>query len=153
MTPPPETRKDPQRPIEVQVEIYLQKELWPAELPRILFTSDDPSRVQSLCLSPAKGTPALLHGQSSTSSVPSFLRLLSTKIEFLSPYALILQSTFHVYVDNGKVPIHSENAPLSCVSSPMSRSGWLYSTELVPVYWDTIISSPGIFLPLPTVHR
>ena len=74
-------------------------------------------------------------------SARSKLSYLSGTVDFPSPCALALQSTFLVYLDDSNTPLHSEIAPLKCLSSPMKQSGWLYSSEIAPDFWDTLCSS------------
>jgi hypothetical protein len=73
-----------------------------------------------------------------STSACSNLSYLSGTVEFLSPRALVLQSTFLVYLNGSHTPLHSEIAPLKCLSSPMQHSGGLYSSDIAPDYWDTL---------------
>ena len=79
-------------------------------------------------------------------SASSNLPYLSGTVKFSSPCALALQSTFLVYLDDSQTPLHSEIAPLKCLSSAMKQSGWLYSSEIAPDFWDSLCSSPGRFI-------
>ena len=85
-------------------------------------------------------------------SASSSLSYLSRTVKFFSPCTLELQSTFLVYSDNCSTPVHSEIAPLKCLSSPMQQSSWLYSSDIAPDFWDTLCFSPGrLILPYATI--
>ena len=90
-----------------------------------------------------KLSPRLYADPKIKSSACSNLAYLSGTVEFPSPCALVLQSTFLVYLDDSQTPLHSEIAPLKCLSSPMQESGGLYSSEIAPDFWETLCSSPG----------
>jgi transcriptional enhancer factor len=87
-----------------------------------------------------KLSPRLYADPKIKSSACSNLAYLSG---FPSPCELVLQSTFLVYLDDSQTPLHSEIAPLKCLSSPMQESGGLYSSEIAPDFWETLCSSPG----------
>jgi transcriptional enhancer factor len=116
------------------VKILLQDDLWPAPPPTIQLVGTDANHPQSIQLSP---TPYPSSGTTSRNKL-NILPSLSGAMEFSSSFALLSQSTVLVYVEGSTLPIHSGVAPLNCISSPMQRSGWLYSVDLVPSIRKTL---------------
>ena len=128
------------------VKIVLQDELWPAPTPSIRLINTDTNHPQSIQLSPTCPPSGTVISQNRSSR--NILPYLSRSIELPSSCALLPQSTFVVYVEGSPSSVHSEVASLKCISSPMQRSGWLYSFELVPTFWERLCASRGIFFPL-----
>jgi len=138
ITPPPDRQAPSPAPTSIYVQISLQKELRPRPVPTIRFIENDCMNPHIIKLSPRPYVDPKIKV-----STGSILTYLSATVEFPSPYALVLQSTFLVYLNDSPTPLHSEIAPLKCLSSPMQPSGWLYSSEIAPDFWDTLCSSSG----------
>ncbi|PPQ95203.1 hypothetical protein CVT26_014894 [Gymnopilus dilepis] len=140
-SPPPPT-PSPIPPVfesSIHVKISLQSELWPSPTPRINLAYNDSALPQTIQLSPLATQPSqrsgrLIQGKSSSALLP----FLSGHIELPSPFQLLPQSKFMVYLAGSSAPIHVEMAPLICLSSPMQSTAWLYSTELVPSFWNQL---------------
>ncbi|KAF8813184.1 hypothetical protein BYT27DRAFT_7181660 [Phlegmacium glaucopus] len=155
VTPPPDRQGPSPTLTTIYVQISLQKELRPCPAPAIRFMENDSMNPHIIKLSPRSYV-----GSEIKASTCSILTYLSGTVEFPSPYALVLQSTFLVYMDDSPAPLHSEIAPLQCLSSPMQPSGWLYSSEIAPEFWDTLCSTPDLtrytilqcLRPIPAVH-
>ena len=124
----------------IYVQISLQKELRPCPVPKIHFFENDVTNPHTIKLSPRPDVNSKIRA-----SNYSLLSYLSGTVEFPSPYALVPQSTFLVYLDDNITPIHSEVAPLKCLSS-LQPYGWQYSSEIAPDFWDTLCFSPGRFI-------
>jgi hypothetical protein len=134
-------------PTFIYVQIALQKELRSCPVPAVRFMENDPINPLIIKLSPRPDDDPKIKVLASSN-----LSYLSGTVEFHSPYALALQSTFLVYLDDPHTPLHSEITPLKCLSSPMKPSGWLYSSEIAPDFWDTLCSSPGrLILSYPSI--
>lgn len=130
----------------IHVQISLQRELRRCPVPVVQFIENDLTNPQIIRLSPRPYVDPKMKA-----SACSNLSYLSGTVEFPSPCALVLQSTFLVYSDDCNTPVHSEIAPLKCLVSPMKESGGLYSAEIAPDFWDTLCSSPGrLILPYPS---
>ncbi|KAJ3505305.1 hypothetical protein NLJ89_g7488 [Agrocybe chaxingu] len=124
----------------VYVDIALQNEMWPTPIPSVHFVANDSTTPQLIQLSPSlSASNALLPPGAS-----SLLSSMCPSVEFPSHTGLALQSTFIVYMNGSNSPIHTEVAPLKCISSPMQRSGWLYSTDLVPSFWPVLCSCQDV---------
>lgn len=139
ITPPPDEAPSPM-PMFIYVQISLQKVLKSCPVPAVRFVENDEMNPYIINLSPRSHVDPKIRA-----SAISNLSYLSGTVKFSSPCALALQSTFLVYLDNSQTPLHSEIAPLKCLSSAMkqSGSGCLYSSEIAPDFWDTLCSSPG----------
>lgn len=146
-SPPPDGRHSVSMNQEhTYVKILLQDELWPAPTPSIRLINFDTNHSQSIQLSPTCPPSGTVMSQNRSGR--NILPYLSGAIELPSSCALLPQSTFIVYVEGSTSPVHSEVASLKCISSPMQRSGWLYSFDLVPAFWENLCTSRGIFFPL-----
>jgi hypothetical protein len=134
-------------PTFIHVQISLQKVLKPCPVPVVRFVENDPRNPHIINLSPWSHVNSRMG-----SSTSSYLSYLSGTVRLSSPCTLALQSTFLVYLDDSDTPLHSEIAPLKCLSSPTNHSGWLYSSEIAPDFWDTLCSSPGrLILSYPSI--
>lgn len=111
----------PSNPLTVYVQISLGHDTWPTIAPAIHFVGNSANDPQNIHLSSSSGT----------------------SVEFLSSTALSLQSTFTVYVNGSNAPMHTEVVPLTCISSPMHRSGWLYGSQILPAFWTRFSLSRG----------
>ena len=120
-------------PTFINVQISLQEVLRPCPVPAVRFVDNDPTNPYIINLSP------LSHNDSKIRA-SFYLSYLSGTVKFFSPCILALQSTF---LDNSSTPLHSEIAPLKCLSSPTKQSDWLYISEIAPDFWDTLCSSHG----------
>ncbi|KAG1767469.1 hypothetical protein EV702DRAFT_1146655 [Suillus placidus] len=85
----------------------------------------------------------------SSSNTPRRMRDIDPTVTFVSPSAVISKSSYIVLLDGA--PIHSEDTKLECVGPYFAGSSndgpLLYSTALVPKYWETLCKSPD-----PTVY-
>lgn len=147
-SPPPPTPSPipPTLQSSVYVKISLQTELWPSPTPCIDLASGDSALLQTIQLAPLASPPSqpsgrLLQGKSSSALLP----FLSGHVQLPSPFPLLPQAKFVVYLTGSSVPIHMEIAPLNCISSPIQSTGWLYSSELVPTFWSKLGSDHGTF--------
>ena len=122
------------------VEISVQPSTSP--VPIIHFISNDIATPPIICLAPS-AVPAYQGHSVSRNSQGSVVRILSNTVEFTSPCALTLRSVFNVYRDGSHIPVHTEDVPLKCLSSPVQSSGWLYSTEITPAFWKTLCEKKG----------
>lgn len=132
---PYENSSSRDHPTVVYVEISVQPSMSP--VPTIHFISNDIANPLVVCLAPS-AVPAYQGHSVSRNSRGSVLRTLLNTVEFASPCALTLRSVFDVYRDGSHSPIHTEDVPLKCVSSPVQSSGWLYSAEITPAFWKTL---------------
>jgi hypothetical protein len=73
-------------------------------------------------------------------------------VTFVSPTVVIGKSSYIVLLDGA--PIHSEDTKLECIGpyptgavNPSNDGPLLYSTTLVPKFWDTLCKSPGSSFP------
>jgi len=140
-SPPPDFRRVvPVEQGHTYVKILLQDDLWPAPPPTIQLVSTDANHPQAIQLSPSPNPPSGTTSQNKFNILP----YLSGAVEFPSSFALISQSTFVVYVDGSTSPIHSGFASLKCIS-PMQQSGWRYSVDLVPSFWESLCACRGNF--------
>jgi transcriptional enhancer factor len=125
-------------PTYIYVQICLQKVLRPCPVTAVRFVKNDHLSPHIISLSPRSHVDPKIRA-----SPTSNLSYLSGTVKFSSPCALALQSTFLVYLDDPHTLLHSEIAPLKCLSSAIKQSGWLYSSEIAPGFWDTLCSSSG----------
>lgn len=115
--------------------------LRPCPVPAVPFIKNDPANPHTINLSPCTHVDSKIKASASSS-----LSYLSGTVKFSSPCSLALQSTFLVYLNDAttnNTPLHWEIAPLKCLPSPTKQSGWLYSSEIAPNFWDTLCSSPA----------
>ncbi|KJA14524.1 hypothetical protein HYPSUDRAFT_49086 [Hypholoma sublateritium FD-334 SS-4] len=127
----------------IHVKIALQSELWPAPIPSIHLISNESVRPQIIQLSPESHRPSGMSYHNKPMS-PNILSCLNNSVEFKSQYALDQNSTVLVYVNGQSAPIHVENVQVTCISSPAQQSGWLYRSELVSAFWETLCSSQDL---------
>lgn len=84
-----------------------------------------------------------------SSNTPRPIRDIDPTVTFVSPSTVIGKSSYIVLLDGA--PIHSEDTKLECVGPYFTGScgdgPLLYSTALVPRYWETLCRSPD-----PTVY-
>ncbi|KAG1823530.1 uncharacterized protein BJ212DRAFT_1574193 [Suillus subaureus] len=109
------------------------------------FSSSSSSRSRAPFSSPyLQGVTA--HTSSDT---PRPIRDIDSTVTFVSPSAVIGKSSYIVLLDGA--PIHNEDTKLECVGPYFTGSSGdgplLYSTALVPKYWETLCKSPD-----PTVY-
>lgn len=83
------------------------------------------------------------------SGTPRPIRDIDSTVTFVSPSTVIGKSSYIVLLDGA--PIHSEDTKLECVgpyfTGSLGDGPLLYSTALVPKYWETLCKSPD-----PTVY-
>ncbi|TFK36637.1 TEA/ATTS domain family-domain-containing protein [Crucibulum laeve] len=130
---PPPANEEHSRTV-VYVDIALEPSATAPSYPVIHFINNEITTPYPVRLSPS-------HIISTTSNV---LRSFNSTVEFASPCALVLQSTFSVYRGASNVPIHTEVVPLKCCSSPLQSAGWRYSSELAPNFWDKLCTSKDL---------
>jgi transcriptional enhancer factor len=84
-----------------------------------------------------------------SSDTPRPIRDIDSTITFVSPSTVVGKSSYIVLLDGA--PIHSEDTKLECLGPYFTGSSGdgslLYSTALVPRYWETLCKSPD-----PTVY-
>ncbi|KAG2158558.1 uncharacterized protein EDB93DRAFT_1118910 [Suillus bovinus] len=84
-----------------------------------------------------------------SSNTPRCMRDIDPTVTFVSPSTVIGKSSYIVLLDGA--PIHSEDTKLECVGPYFTGAPGdgplLYSTALVPKYWETLCKSPD-----PTVY-
>lgn len=110
------------------------------------FSSSSRSRVpSSSSYKPPQGVAA----SQPSSNTPRRMRDIDPTVTFVSPSAVIGKSSYIILLDGA--PIHSEDTKLECVGPYFTGSSGngplLYSTPLVPKYWETLCKSPD-----PTVY-
>ncbi|KAG2156737.1 uncharacterized protein EDB93DRAFT_1200595 [Suillus bovinus] len=113
-----------------------------------LSSSSESSRLDAPFSSPHDLLPQGVASRTS-SDTPRPIRDVDTTVTFVSPSAFIGKSSYIVLLDGA--PIHSEDTKLKCVGPYFTGSSGdvplLYSTPLVPKYWETLCKSPD-----PTVY-
>ncbi|KAG2067920.1 hypothetical protein BDR04DRAFT_1057430 [Suillus decipiens] len=98
---------------------------------------------------PSSKPPQGVAASQSSSNAPRRMRDIDPTVTFVSPSAVIGKSSYIILLDGA--PIHSEDTKLECVGPYFTGSSGdgplLYSTGLVPKYWETLCRSPD-----PTVY-
>ncbi|KAG2122329.1 hypothetical protein DEU56DRAFT_864478 [Suillus clintonianus] len=109
------------------------------------FSSSSSSRSRA----PSSSTYKPPQGAAASLNTPRRMRDIDPTVTFVSPSAFIGKSSYIVLLDGA--PIHSEDTKLECVGPYFTGSSGdgplLYSTALVPKYWETLCKSPD-----PTVY-
>ncbi|KAG1738188.1 hypothetical protein EDB19DRAFT_1636502 [Suillus lakei] len=104
-------------------------------------SSSSRSHAPSSSYKPPQGVTA----SQPSSNTPRRMRDIDPTVTFVSPSAVIGKSSYIVLLDGA--PIHSEDTKLECVGPYFTGSSGdgplLYSTALVPKYWETLCKSPG----------
>lgn len=112
------------------------------------FSSSSSSRSRVPPSSSYKPPQGVATSQPSSNS-PRRMRDIDPTVTFVSPSTVIGKSSYIVLLDGA--PIHSEDTKLECVGPYFTGSSGdgplLYSTALVPKYWETLCKSPD-----PTVY-
>ncbi|KAH7909648.1 hypothetical protein BJ138DRAFT_1010403 [Hygrophoropsis aurantiaca] len=108
---------------------------------------------------PHSRLPGTSHSQPSSSPRP--IHSIDPTVTFVSPSAMIAKSSYIVLLDGA--PIHSEDTKMQCVgpcqnpstATNAAPSSLLYSTSLVPKFWDTICNSsdPTVYTIMQDVYR
>jgi len=108
------------------------------------FSSSSSSRSRVPPSSSYKPPQGVATSQPSSNS-PRRMRDIDPTVTFVSPSTVIGKSSYIVLLDGA--PIHSEDTKLECVGPYFTGSSGdgplLYSTALVPKYWETLCKSPG----------
>lgn len=103
-------------------------------------SSSSRSRVPTSSYKPPQGAAA----PQPSSNSPRRMRDIDPTVTFVSPSVVIGKSSYIVLLDGA--PIHSEDTKLECVGPYFAGSSGdvplLYSTPLVPKYWETLCKSP-----------
>jgi hypothetical protein len=76
----------------------------------------------------------------------SDLRSANPTVVFASPYVLYPHASFSVFRDGENEAIYTEFCQLLCHPPTHPESGWLYTSALVPGYWNVL--SRGNFFPV-----
>ncbi|KAG1735651.1 hypothetical protein EDD22DRAFT_924632 [Suillus occidentalis] len=91
--------------------------------------------------------PSSSLSKSPSLNTPRHMRDLDPTVTFVSPSVVIGKSSYIIVLDGA--PIHSEDTELECIGPyssssviPPGGSPLLYSTALVPKYWDILCKSP-----------
>ncbi|KAK0204970.1 hypothetical protein DFS33DRAFT_1273964 [Desarmillaria ectypa] len=132
-SPLPDLRgqQPPSQRLNIWVDIVLDQP-YPRQQPLVNFVGNRRDSPLHIRLAP------LASASSYHASLP--LSGSDPTINFMSPYPVNQQCTFSAFVDTLSLPIHSEVAPMSCLGSPMDRTGWLYSASLSPKFWKVIFN-------------
>jgi transcriptional enhancer factor len=77
---------------------------------------------------------------------PRRLQSINPTISFTSLSPLVAHSRFTVYSED--LILHAETVPLAAVVDHAPHAGLLYTTKLVPKYWQVLLDSPGAWKPL-----
>jgi hypothetical protein len=97
----------------------------------------DMIRIESSSL-PCSDTGDVTHA----SDYPRRLRSINPTISFTSPSRIVAYTRFTVYSEG--LILHTENVPLLLLADRLSQlSGFIYTTKLVPKYWQVLLDSPG----------
>ncbi|KAG2124619.1 hypothetical protein DEU56DRAFT_893061 [Suillus clintonianus] len=87
-----------------------------------------------------------------SSNAPRRMRDIDPTVTFVSPSVIIGKSSYIILLDGA--PIHSEDTKLECIGpyftnsiNPSDGGPLLYSTALVPKYWEILCKSPD-----PTIY-
>ncbi|KAG1862063.1 hypothetical protein DFJ58DRAFT_744079 [Suillus subalutaceus] len=111
------------------------------------FSSSSSSRSRVPLSSPYRSLQGV--AAHTSSGTPRPIRNIDSTVTFVSPSTVIGKSSYIVLLDGA--PIHSEDTKLECVGPYFTGSSddgpLLYSTALVPKYWETLCKSPD-----PTVY-
>ncbi|KAG2343143.1 hypothetical protein BDR05DRAFT_983039 [Suillus weaverae] len=116
------------------------------------FSSSSSSRSRAPFYKPPQGVAA--HTSSDTLCP---IRDIDSTVTFVSPSTIIGKSSYIVLLDGA--PIHSEDTKLECVGPYFTGSSGdgplLYSTALVPKYWETLCKSadPTVYTIIQDVYR
>ncbi|KAJ7822700.1 hypothetical protein B0H13DRAFT_1478516, partial [Mycena leptocephala] len=98
--------------------------------------SPDMIRNESSSL-PCSDTGDVIHA----SDYPRRLRSINPTISFTSPSRIVAYTRFTVYSEG--LILHTENVPLLLLADhPSQLSGFIYTTKLVPKYWQVLLDSP-----------
>ncbi|KAF5391586.1 hypothetical protein D9757_002527 [Collybiopsis confluens] len=89
-----------------------------------------------LAPNPSARHPSSGYGSLDTNSLSG----LESSITIASPFILESYSSFTVFLEGVEHPMHRESAPL-IIHSSMQNSGSVYSTSLVPGFWQSICDS------------
>jgi hypothetical protein len=88
---------------------------------------------------PDVGDGAIIHA----SDHPRCLRAISPTVSFTAPSPLIAHSRFTVRAEDAV--LHAETVPLVLVVDKAPQpAAYLYSTQLVPKYWNVLVDGPGM---------
>ncbi|KAJ7315756.1 hypothetical protein DFH08DRAFT_790184, partial [Mycena albidolilacea] len=88
---------------------------------------------------PDVGDGAIIHA----SDHPRCLRAISPTVSFTAPSPLIAHSRFTVRAEDAV--LHAETVPLVLVVDKAPQTAaYLYSTQLVPKYWNVLVDGPDI---------
>jgi hypothetical protein len=99
--------------------------------------SPDMVRNESSSL-PCSDTGDVIHA----SDYPRRLGSINPTVSFTSPSRIVAHTRFTVYSED--LILHTENVPLLLLAGhPSQSSGFIYTTKLVPKYWQVLLDSPG----------
>lgn len=126
----------------VGVVISLQDQRFPSPVPSVSIANNGYDNV--IQLSPSINVPS----SSSRGQSLNDLHYLSKVIELVSPVPLELETTFTVYSGDSPQSLHFEAGLLRCVPYSSGRSGWVYRSELIPGFWESLcfIQGQGRFI-------
>lgn len=113
----------------------------------ILPESSSWSQSSSSRSSPYK-SPQGAAASHSSSNTPRRMKDIDPTVTFVSPSVVTGKSSYIILLDGA--PIHSEDTKLECIGpypsgsmNPSNDGPMLYSTTLVPKFWETLCKSPG----------
>jgi transcriptional enhancer factor len=75
------------------------------------------------------------------SDYPRQLKSINPTISFTSPSRIVARARFTVHSED--LIVHTENVPLLLLPDHPQSSGFVYTTKLVPKYWQVLLDSPG----------
>lgn len=125
---------------------YKQKQLPDTRTPVYIDIWPESSSSSS-SLGSRSRVPSSSLSKSPSLNTPRHMRDLDPTVTFVSPSVVIGKSSYIIVLDGA--PIHSEDTELECIGPysnssviPSGGSPLLYSTALVPKYWDILCKSP-----------
>ncbi|KAJ7849571.1 hypothetical protein B0H13DRAFT_2088421 [Mycena leptocephala] len=74
------------------------------------------------------------------SDYPRQLKSINPTISFTSPSRIVARARFTVHSED--LIVHTENVPLLLLPDHPQSSGFVYTTKLVPKYWQVLLDSP-----------
>ncbi|KAF9041052.1 hypothetical protein BDZ89DRAFT_1128906 [Hymenopellis radicata] len=72
------------------------------------------------------------------------LSSFDSTVQFWSPFPVHTETVFSVSIETLSQPIHSELATMLPTAAPPGRTGWFYTTNLCPQFWNMLSHEPNI---------
>ena len=119
----------------IQVIILPECAPWQASLPVIDFRESEVINIRLTSFPMDESSPLPWD----SANAPTLgLQSANPNVVFASPHVLYPHASFSVYRDGETEPIHSEYSQLMCHPPTHPDSGWLYTSALVPGYWNLL---------------